>query len=162
MFLDRCPEGDGYVIILEKCYYIEKESLNNADATLNCQNHSGFTYNGRLFEPRDSTTYYQVIEAAKKISEGSKFWIGINDLRTEGTFRYATGGDLVFKNWRIKEPNNTGKVILKKLLRWALFMKQNFEIWAYVHTAGSDTIFIQIYMDALPGVPARYLSALGF
>ena len=35
-----------------------------------------------------------------------------------------------------------------------------FEIWGRMlivahqyHTAGSNTIFIQIYMDALPGVP---------
>ena len=37
-FLDGCPEGDGYVIILEKCYFIEKESLNWFDAKANCQN----------------------------------------------------------------------------------------------------------------------------
>ena len=65
MFLDSCPKGDGYVIIHERCYYIEIESLNNSDAMINCQNRNGFTYNGRLFEPRDSTTNHQVIESAK-------------------------------------------------------------------------------------------------
>ena len=108
MFLDSCPEGDGYVIILERCYYIEKEALNNADAMINCQNRNGFAYNGRLFEPRDSTTNHQVIESAKMISQSTKFWIGINDLGTEGTFRYTTGGDLVYTNWANGEPNNHG------------------------------------------------------
>ena len=106
MFLDSCPEGDGYVIILESCYYIEKEALNNADAIKNCQTRNGFTYNGRLFEPRDSTTNHQVIESAKMISQSTKFWIGINDLGTEGTFQYTTGGDLVYTNWANGEPNN--------------------------------------------------------
>ena len=36
------------------------------------------------------------------------FWIGINDLVTEGTFQYATGGDLVYTNWQSGEPNNSG------------------------------------------------------
>ena len=49
MFLDGCPEGDGYVSILEKCYYIEKESLNWFDAKANCQNLTGFNNNGTLF-----------------------------------------------------------------------------------------------------------------
>ena len=106
MFLDSCPEGDGYVIILESCYYIEKEALNNADAIKNCQTRNGFAYNGRLFEPRDSTTNHQVIESAKMISQSTKFWIGINDLGTEGTFQYTTGGDLVYTNWANGEPNN--------------------------------------------------------
>ena len=36
------------------------------------------------------------------------FWIGINDLAAEGTFQYATGGDLVYTNWNAGEPNNSG------------------------------------------------------
>ena len=114
MFLDSWPEGDGYVIILKKLYYIEKESLNNADAIVNCQNRNGFTYNWRLFEPRDSSTNYQVIESAKMISQSTKFWIGINDFGTEGTFQYITGGDLVYTNWSNGEPNDKGKVLLIK------------------------------------------------
>ena len=38
----------------------------------------------------------------------------------------------------------------------------HYRIGTLYHTAGLDTIFVQIYMDALPGVPARYRSALGF
>ena len=48
-FLDGCPDGDGYVTILEKCYYIEKEPLNYADAMLNCQNHTGLNNYGSNF-----------------------------------------------------------------------------------------------------------------
>ena len=49
MLLDGCPDEDGYVIILEKCYYIEKESLNWFDAKANCQNLTGLYNNGTLF-----------------------------------------------------------------------------------------------------------------
>ena len=35
-----------------------------------------------------------------------------------------------------------------------LVTESEFDIFGFhKHTAGSDTIFVQIYMDALPGVP---------
>ena len=45
-YLDGCPEGDGYVFILETCYYIEKELMNYFDAKLNCKNLGGNNNNG--------------------------------------------------------------------------------------------------------------------
>ena len=33
------------------------------------------------------------------------------------------------------------------------FSNSIFKILVQIHTAGSDNIFVQIYMDALPGVP---------
>ena len=32
--------------------------------------------------------------------------IGFNDIATEGTWQYATGGDLVYTNWGGVNPNN--------------------------------------------------------
>ena len=46
IYLDGCPEGDGYVFILETCYYIEKELMNYFDAKLNCKNLGGNNNNG--------------------------------------------------------------------------------------------------------------------
>ena len=43
---------------------------------------------------------------------------------------------------------NMKKTELKKLLIIVFF-----PFTALYHTAGSDNIFVQIYMDALPGVP---------
>ena len=106
--LDGCPEGDGYISILEKCYYIEDEPLNYADAMVNCQNRLSM---GRLFEPRDLVTNNQVVESALVISpsdrQTSDFWIGMNDISTEGIFQYTTGGDLSFTHWSSGEPNDS-------------------------------------------------------
>ncbi len=35
-------------------------------------------------------------------------WIGLNDVKTEGTFKWASGEPFVFSNWSGGEPNNSG------------------------------------------------------
>ena len=87
---------------------MEKGLFNYADAMVNCQNQFGSGNTGKLFEPRDKSTNDQVIEFAKEmiLPSTSKMHIGINDIATEGTWQYATGGDLVYTNWGNGEPNN--------------------------------------------------------
>ena len=101
-------DTDGYVTILGKSYYIEKEPLNYADAKANCQRR---LRSGRLFEPRSLYTNNHVIEAALVISpstrQTSDFWIGMNDISTEGKFQYTSGGDLVYTHWSYGEPNDS-------------------------------------------------------
>merc|ERR1719278_2073986 len=83
---------------------------------VNCQSQFGTNSTGKLFEPRDASTNDQVIEFAKKkvlpnasvIPVGTPLHIGINDMATEGTWQYATGGDLVYTYWNSGEPNNSG------------------------------------------------------
>ena len=93
---------------MEKCYYIEDEALNYADAMVNCQNRLSM---GRLFEPQDLLTNNQVVASALLVSpsdrQTSDFWIGMNDISTEGIFQYTTGGDLVFTHWSYGEPNDS-------------------------------------------------------
>ena len=73
---------------------------------VNCQNQFGSNHTGKLFEPRDLATNDAVIEYAQGIT--NNFFIGIDDIDVEGTFQYATGGDLVFTNWRSGAPDNYG------------------------------------------------------
>ena len=82
--------------------------FNYADAMVNCQNQFGSGNTGKLFEPRDKSTNDQVIKFAKEmiLPSTSGLHIGINDMATEGTWQYATGGDLVYTNWKSGEPNN--------------------------------------------------------
>ena len=80
---------------------MEIGSFNNADAMVNCQNQFGSKKTGKLFEPKGSSTNDQVIEFARHmiLPSTKNFHIGINDIATEGTWQYATGGDLVYTNW---------------------------------------------------------------
>ena len=64
-------------------------------------------YIGKLFEPRDLATNDLVIDYARGITN-SVFWLGIDDIDNEGTFQYATGGNLVFTNWEGGQPDNSG------------------------------------------------------
>ena len=90
------------------------DSFNYTDALVNCQTQFGSNNTGKLFEPRDASTNDQVIQFAKnKVSPnasvmpvGTPLHIGINDIATEGTWQYATGGDLVYTNWGGINPNN--------------------------------------------------------
>ena len=91
-----------------KCFKVEKGLFNYANAMVNCQNQFGSDNTGKLFEPKDSSTNDQVIEFAKEtiLPSTSKLHIGINDMATEGTWQYATGGDLVYTNWGNGQPDN--------------------------------------------------------
>ena len=72
---------------------------------VNCQNQFGSNHTGKLFEPRDLATNDLVIDYAQGI-RNTRFWLGINDIDIEGTFQYATGGNLVFTNWEASQPDN--------------------------------------------------------
>ena len=71
----------------------------------NCQNQFGANHTGKLFEPRDLATNDLVTNYAKGI-KNAVFFLGINDIDIEGTFQYATGGNLVFTNWEVGQPDN--------------------------------------------------------
>ena len=46
------------------------------------------------------------MSATTILPSATYFWIGVNDLETEGEFQYATGGNLVYSNWKIGQPDN--------------------------------------------------------
>ena len=99
--------GANHTYINGMCFFVEIGLFDYADAMVNCQSQFGTNSTGKLFEPRDRSTNDQVIQFAKnKVSPnasvmpvGTPLHIGINDIATEGTWQYATGGDLVYTNW---------------------------------------------------------------
>ena len=94
--------GNGtYTYAHGKCLYIEMALFNYTESMVNCQNRFGSKNTGKLFEPRNPVTDDQIINFAKRTISSSTTWlhIGINDIATEGTWQYATGGDLVYTNW---------------------------------------------------------------
>ena len=96
------------------CFFVEMDLFNYTDAMVNCQTQFGSNNTGKLFEPRDASTNDQVIQFAKQmilpstVGITSNMHIGINDMATEGTWQYATGGDLVYTNWAGAQPSNGG------------------------------------------------------
>ena len=48
-----------------------------------------------------------VFQSANGFSN-NKFWIGLNDLATEGTFVWSGGAPVGYTNWQAGEPNNAG------------------------------------------------------
>ena len=77
---------------------------------VNCGNQFGSNHTGKLFEPRDLATNNLVNDYARGIisPQAQMLWLGINDIDIEGTFQYATGGNLAFTHWLGGQPDDYG------------------------------------------------------
>ena len=78
-----------------------------ADAQLNCQDKFGNLVGG-LFEPRLASTNQLVYAEALnfKSATSDDFWLGINDLATQGQYVYASDGqEVVDGMWYLGQPN---------------------------------------------------------
>ena len=82
--------------------------MNYATAQLNCENKFGNLV-GKLFEPRLESINQLVSAAAENFVSGASddFWLGINDLATQGQYVYASDGqEIVDGYWRSGQPNS--------------------------------------------------------
>ena len=82
--------------------------MNYATAQLNCENKFGNLV-GKLFEPRLESINQLVSAAAANFVSGASddFWLGINDLATQGQYVYASDGqEIVDGNWGPGQPNS--------------------------------------------------------
>ncbi|XP_069812456.1 pulmonary surfactant-associated protein D [Dendropsophus ebraccatus] len=61
---------------------------------------------GQLASPQNSDENQAVLVIRNQY--GVAPYLGINDILTEGTFRYSTGNGLIYTNWFSGEPNNLG------------------------------------------------------
>ena len=97
------------MVISGSCYYIEyATTMNYATAQLNCENKFGNLV-GKLFEPRLESINQLVSAAAANFVSGASddFWLGINDLATQGQYVYASDGqEIVDGYWRSGQPNS--------------------------------------------------------
>ena len=81
--------------------------MNYSDAQLNCQNKFGHLHGG-LFEPRlysiNQLVYAEAVNFKSATSDD--FWLGINDLATQGQYVYASDGqEVVDGMWKSGQPN---------------------------------------------------------
>ena len=72
--------GSNHTYINGICFFIATDLFNYTDAMVNCQTQFGSNNTGKLFEPRDESTNYQVIKFAKDMITSKPYHIGINDV----------------------------------------------------------------------------------
>ena len=85
--------------------------MNYEDAQLYCQNKFGNLVGG-LFEPRLFNTNQLVYNEAVNFASGTgdDFWLGINDLATQGQYVYASDGqEVVDGMWLSGQPSSSSE-----------------------------------------------------
>ena len=87
-----------------KCYKASPftEKLNFKDAMEKCG-----SMNAKLAEPMNTEENENIATKLSGTAAFSRYWIGISDKDTEGTFKYASdASEVEFTSWRRGQPNN--------------------------------------------------------
>ena len=87
-----------------KCYKASPftEKLNFQDAMEKCN-----SMNAKLAEPMNTDENENIATELTGMAKFSRYWIGISDKETEGTFKYASdASEVEFTSWRSGQPNN--------------------------------------------------------
>eukprot|EP00117_Sycon_ciliatum_P007514 scpid20721/ scgid10588/ Macrophage mannose receptor 1; C-type lectin domain family 13 member D; C-type lectin domain family 13 member D-like; Macrophage mannose receptor 1-like protein 1 len=65
------------------------------------------THNAELVNIMSAVENKLVVQIASGLlGRTSSYWIGLNDMQTQGQYSWSTGNTLVYNNWRSGEPNN--------------------------------------------------------
>ena len=94
-----CP--DGWKMISSKCYKASRfvDKMNFQAALEQCNN-----MNATLAEPMNKEENSNL---ATNFNVKLRYWIGISDQETEGTFKYVSdASEVEFTSWAAKQPNN--------------------------------------------------------
>ncbi|KAJ1142391.1 hypothetical protein NDU88_008717 [Pleurodeles waltl] len=83
----------------EKLFVTHHRELNYEAAKVICANAGGSIASPR--NAAENNAIKEIIVQTEKVA-----FLGINDLRTEGDFRYPSGEEIGYSNWASKEPNN--------------------------------------------------------
>jgi len=86
-----CPNAGNYKTINGVCYLFHSEEKNYNDAKLFCESKIAMAKTGRLVEPKTTTTNKLIYDNAKTIfGDSFKYFIGVNDISSEGTWVYSS------------------------------------------------------------------------
>ncbi|KAI8494570.1 hypothetical protein Bbelb_277960 [Branchiostoma belcheri] len=92
------PEQPAYTRCRETCYKVFNTRKNFIDANTTCHKDGG-----SLTMPRDAETNSFL---GSLVRSDCTYWIGLNDLREEGSFEWVDGSALgKYNSWRPGEPN---------------------------------------------------------
>merc|ERR1712008_245436 len=87
--MGTCPTNDpNYHLLNDHCIFLEKSYKTYEDAKQNCE--TKFSGHGKLFEPKTWSENEMAYKIAKSID--NKWWIGVNDKQTEGSYVYESNG----------------------------------------------------------------------
>ena len=101
-----CPSSPYHKQILGKCFYFEQNEMKWQEAQDNCRDKIN-SASGRLFEPRSTTMNLAVWKAADKLLGRAdvESWLGITDLKDQGTYRYHSYDEEVGGMWGPGQPS---------------------------------------------------------
>ena len=104
-FIVECPTTGNWSITIQNHCYSHHKNLTKLDAIAHCNN-----IGGKIFEPRDETTYILLHSYFTKI-ESDLIWLGItkqeipNNGTMEWSWTYDSDNTLIsFTNWKRYEP----------------------------------------------------------
>ena len=95
------PCTNGWSLYDRRCYLVVKSPHSWPDAEDNCQ-----SLNSHLVDIRDANEDNFVINAVTSaMGKASYFWIGLNDLETNGTFVYTSGALVTYTSYGLGQPS---------------------------------------------------------
>ena len=87
----QCPvEKSGYRLIEGICYFFETTHKNYEAAKENCENKLNGM--GKMFEPKTLAINEKIHKIAVDDFQNNYYWVGVNDIQSEGTWVYTSDG----------------------------------------------------------------------
>ena len=100
-FVKLCESNPNSKWIDGKCYYFLQEIKTYEDAQYECSDRFEKNVSGRIYEPRNRANFELIFKTAVEIfgSQNPVFWLGIDDIQTEGEFCYRSDKKLATNSW---------------------------------------------------------------
>ena len=85
-----CPDGENYVKVEGKCFYMDTNAKTIEDAYSSCS-----AMSAKLWEPHTLEVFNQVHAYARTVSTDKVWWVGISDANSEGNWYYKSTGTVI-------------------------------------------------------------------
>jgi len=106
---NTCPTSEsGYIIVNNKCIYLESSRMNHANAKLNCLAKMECYGFGRLFEPKSKSMNDLVATEANNFFGNAWVYIGFNDIATDKTYVFDSDNSPVLSAFSPEWVNTYG------------------------------------------------------
>uniref|UniRef100_A0ACB8EJS7 Uncharacterized protein n=2 Tax=Sphaerodactylus townsendi TaxID=933632 RepID=A0ACB8EJS7_9SAUR len=90
-----CPEG--WLMDRGKCYYFHEQAMHWSSAKKFCEDRDGYLVS--INDDIEQT----FLDSNKK---ASWYWIGLNDMKSEGNFVWLDGSPLTYRHWSLFQPDD--------------------------------------------------------